>query len=170
MRKKYLIRYILIPLLLLNLNSCSMPSPLSPKETVKLYLDELAIFKDPIYRKASFDELERDPEKIKRYKKAVQTIKELLWTDSSSLWPERRKKLLLATGAMITYKGYRITSERIEDNKAFVTVILERTSLFNKDLGKASKQDSKPITYELRKTSKGWQIKDIGGILAKSGL
>ncbi|GAI93350.1 unnamed protein product, partial [marine sediment metagenome] len=77
MRRKYLIKYVLVPLLLFNLSSCSMPSLLSPKETVKLYLDELAIFKDPIYKKASLDELERDPEKVKRYKKAAQTIKEL---------------------------------------------------------------------------------------------
>jgi len=146
MRKNYLIRYILVPLLLLNLSSCSMPSLLSPKETVKLYLDELVIFKDPIYRKASLDELEGDPEKVKRYKKAAQTIKELLWTDSSSLRPERRKKLILTVGTMITCKGYTITSERIENNKAFVTAIFEKTSLFNKDLGIASNQDSETTT------------------------
>ena len=170
MRKKYLIKYVLVPLLLLNLSSCSMPSFLSPKETVKLYLDELAIFKDPIYRKASLDELERDPEKAKRYVKAVENIKKLVWTDRSSLWPERRRNLVIMVGTVVTYKDYRIISERIKDNKAFVTVIFGKTSIFNKDLGKASQQDSKPTTYELIKTNKGWQIKDIDGILAKRGF
>ena len=156
-------------LLALILTSCSAPS-LPPKETVKLYLDELSVLKDPLYKKLSLDELGGDTEKTKRYKEATKTVKGLLWHDSSSLKPERRKKLLLAAGTIITYKGYKITEERIKEDKAFVTVIFEKTSLFNKDLGKASQEDSKPFTYELIKTSRGWRIKDINGILAKRGL
>ena len=140
-----------------------------PKDTVKLYLDELAIFKDPLYKEAARKELRGDPEKVRRYAKAGEVIERLLWTDASSN-PERRKKLLLGVATIITYKGYRIASEQIKGNKAFVGVVFEETGLFGKDLGAAARRESRTVTYELLKTRKGWRIKDIDGILAKRGL
>lgn len=169
MRMARIIAYILVPIVLLSLISCAGPS-LSPKDTVKLYLDEMMIFKDPLYKRAALDELKGDSEKAKRYAKAGQTLKELLWTDPSSFRPERRKKLLITLGTIVTFKGYRILSDRVEGDKAYVTVALEETSLFNIDLGAASEKDSKPIPYELIKTRQGWRIRDINGILAKRGF
>lgn len=170
MQRNHIINWILILSLILSLSSCTRPPVLSPEDTVKLYLDELAIFKDPIYRKTARDKLKEGSEEFKRYTKAVQTINGLIWVDKSSLLPDRRKSLIVTAGTIITYKDYNIIDERIENNKAFVTVVFEKTSLFGKDLGKASQQDSKPIEYELIKTRKGWQIKDIDGILAKRGF
>lgn len=169
MRMARIIAYILTPILLLSLISCARPAP-SPKDTVKLYLDKMMILKDPLYKGVALDELKGDPEKAKRYAKAGETIKELLWTDSSSLRPDRRKALLMSLGTIVTFKDYRIISERVEGSKAYVTVVLEETTLFGKDLGIAGQQDSKPVPYELIKTPHGWRIKDINGIMAERGL
>jgi hypothetical protein len=170
MPRNSIINWIFILLLLPSLSSCSKAPALSPQETVKLYLDELAIFKDPIYKKAALDKLE-ESEELERYKEAVQTIKRLIWTDKSSLQPEKRKSLLVAAGAMFTYKDYILIDEKIYDNKAFVTVVFQKMRLFGADLGKAGQQQgNKPVNYELIKTREGWKIKDIDRILAKRGF
>ena len=171
MSRNRIINCILILSLIFTLSSCSRPPALSPKETVKLYLDELSIFKDPIYKKAALEKLEEESEELKRYQKAVQIINRLVWTDKSSLWPEKRKSLLVAAGAMFTYKSYTIIDEKIYDNKAVVSVAFERMKLFDVDLGEAAQQQgNKPINYELIKTREGWKVKDIDGILAKRGF
>jgi len=159
-----------VSVLVLTLSLVSCAPPISPKETVKLYLDELEVFKDPIYKKAASDELKQDPEKAERFKKAGETVKELLWTDSSSMWPEKRKQLLIGIGSIVTHKDYEITNEHFEDNKAFVTVIFGKVMLFGKDLGRLGDRQSKPVTYELIKTRQGWRIKDINSMLARRGM
>ena len=162
--------WLVIFSLVLSMASCSRAPLASPRDTVKTYLDELEIFKDPIYKKAALDEMQEDPEKAERYKKAGETIKELLWTDKSAMWPEKRKEILIGAGAIVTHKDYKIISDRIEGNKAFVTVIFERVTLFGKDLGKLSDHRSRPVTYELIKTRQGWQIKDMDSLLTQRGM
>ena len=130
----------------------------------------MMIVKDPLYRQASRDELKGDKAKAERYAEAGRTVNELLWTDPSSSKSDSRKKLLMALGTIVTFKGYKITSERVEGDKAYITVILEKTSLLGKDMGEASQQESKPITYELVKTRQGWRIKDVDGILTRAGM
>ncbi len=167
MKIKYIGKFILAGVLFINLISCVPLAPsLSPQDTIKTYLNELAIFKDAVYRKAALDELKKDPEKAKKYIEAGRTINNLLWTDDSSN-PDRRKKLLLSAGTIVTYKGYEIMSERIEGNSAFVEVVFKKAAVFDRNMGAASAQDSKPVTYGLIKTQKGWKIKDINGILGK---
>jgi len=169
MRKAILIILLILVSLLAFKQIFYKPS-LSPKEIVKLYLEELEIFKDPFYEEAALDKLTEDSEAAKRYVQAVKTLDNLIWTDRSSVFPKRRRDVLLTCAVIITSEGYEIIDERIEGKQAFVTVIFKKTSLFNLNLGKMDKQDSPPTTYELVKTLKGWKIKDIDGILVKRGL
>jgi len=169
MRQKSLIGCILISLLVISLSSCTIGAK-SPTDTVKHYLDEMMIIKDSLYKEAARDQLKGDPEKAKRYTEAGQTVKELMWTDLSSLKPDRRKKLLMTLGTIVTFKSYNVLSERIEGDKAYVEVVFGETSIFEKDLGEASRRDSKPTTYELIKTREGWRLKDVNGLLARAGM
>ncbi len=152
------------------LTSCAQKPHLSPKETVELYLNELRIIKDPIYKKAVRDELAQDKEKARRYVKAANTVNGLIWKDISSAHVKIRRNLLMAAPLILTYENYKIISEDIQGKKAFVTVVFGKTCVFGLDLGEASRRDSRPVKYELIKTDKGWQIKDIDGILAKRGF
>jgi len=166
MRKKSLIAALLIPALVIGLSSCSMGTK-SPENVVKVYLDEMMIIKDPMYKKAARDDAAGDPKKAKRYEEANRKVEDLMWTDPASIRPERRKKLLMTLGAIVTYKSYRITSQKIESDKALVTVEFQPPVKTAKDKGKSW---SGPTTYELAKTKEGWLLKDVNGLLSKAGM
>lgn len=169
MRQKSVTGCILICLLAIGLSSCAIGVK-SPTDTVKLYLDEMLIIKDPLYKEAARDGVKGDAEKAKRYTEAGETVKTLMWADTSSPNPERRKQLLMTLGTIVTFKSYNILSERIEGDKAYVEVVFKETSILEKDLGSASQQDSRPTTYELLKTPEGWRLKDVNGLLGRAGM
>ncbi len=169
MSKRAWIDCILISFLVMCLSSCAVGTK-PPADTVKRYLDGMMIVKDPLYRGAARDELKGDPQKSKMFAEAGKTVEELMWADPSASNPERRKKLLMTLGTIVRYKSYEITGERVEGDKAYVDVVFKETAVLDKDLGNASRPESKPTTYELIKTAKGWLIKDVNGLLARAGM
>lgn len=157
----------LLGALIIFISACGkVTAPLPPNEVVKLYLNELSILKDPIYKK----KFVKNSGQAKRYVQAKENVENLIWISGSSRSDKFRKNMFTSAGLLFTSSSFEIKDERIEGEKAFVTVVFEKVGLMGRDLGKASEGSSNPILYELIKTNDGWKLKDIGGILAKRGF
>ena len=158
-------RSLFVVLMALSFASCAKSPNATPEGTVKLYLDELAIIKNPeYYKEFKKPAAEKDELKIKRYTLAVKNTEDLIWNDPKVKKSSRRKTLMLAPLMILRYSGYSVTDVKIEAKSAFINTTFQiigfgknsesATSLANEEI-------SNPIKFELIKTATGWLIKNI---------